>query len=149
MIYHRLYQRSEHVGDPRCPGAYGSLRPRRHAVVAQSNPTKPVRNRASCPAVTERWHARYATADGFLGRTVIVENRPAGAGQIGMDFVAKAAPDGYTLMVNSDAAFVVNPHLYSKLPYDSSPISSRSAGSVSPRRPWCCIPRRRPIRSRS
>ena len=36
-----------------------------------------------------------------------------------MDFVAKAAPDGYTLMVNSDAAFVVNPHLYSKLPYDS------------------------------
>jgi len=54
-----------------------------------------------------------------FGQTVIVENRPAGAGQIGMDFVAKAAPDGYTLMVNSDAAFVVNPHLYSKLPYDS------------------------------
>ena len=55
----------------------------------------------------------------FFGQTVIVENRPAGAGQIGMDFVAKSAPDGYTLMVNSDAAFVVNPHLYSKLPYDS------------------------------
>jgi tripartite-type tricarboxylate transporter receptor subunit TctC len=53
-----------------------------------------------------------------FGQTVIVENRPAGAGQIGMDFVAKSAPDGYTLMVNSDAAFVVNPHLYSKLPYD-------------------------------
>jgi tripartite-type tricarboxylate transporter receptor subunit TctC len=50
---------------------------------------------------------------------MIVENRPAGAGQIGMDFVAKSPPDGYTLMVNSDAAFVVNPHLYSKLPYDS------------------------------
>ena len=53
-----------------------------------------------------------------FGQTVIVENRPAGAGHIGMDFVAKSAPDGYTLMVNSDAAFVVNPHLYSKLSYD-------------------------------
>ena len=53
-----------------------------------------------------------------FGQTVIVENRPAGAGQIGIDFVAKSPPDGYTLLVNSDAAFVVNPHLYSKLPYD-------------------------------
>jgi tripartite-type tricarboxylate transporter receptor subunit TctC len=35
-----------------------------------------------------------------------------------MDFVAKAAPDGYTLVVAADASFVVNPHLYSKLSYD-------------------------------
>jgi tripartite-type tricarboxylate transporter receptor subunit TctC len=53
-----------------------------------------------------------------FGQTVFVENRPAGAGHIGMDFVAKSTPDGYTLIVNSDAAFVVNPHLYSKLSYD-------------------------------
>ena len=53
-----------------------------------------------------------------FGQTVIVENRPAGAGHLGMDFVAKSPPDGYMLMVNSDAAFVVNPHLYSKLSYD-------------------------------
>jgi tripartite-type tricarboxylate transporter receptor subunit TctC len=53
-----------------------------------------------------------------FGQTVIVENKPSGAGHIGMDFVAKSPPDGYTLMVNSDAAFVVNPHLYSKLSYD-------------------------------
>ena len=55
-----------------------------------------------------------------LGQQVIVENKPAGAGHIGMDFVAKAAPDGYTLVVAADASFVVDPHLYSKLPY--SPI---------------------------
>jgi len=53
-----------------------------------------------------------------LGQQVIVENRPAGAGHIGMEFVAKAAPDGYTLVVAADASFVVNPHLYSKLSYD-------------------------------
>src|SRR6476620_2349091 len=53
-----------------------------------------------------------------LGQQVIVENRPAGAGHIGMDFVAKASPDGYTLVVAADASFVVNPHLYSKLSYD-------------------------------
>jgi tripartite-type tricarboxylate transporter receptor subunit TctC len=53
-----------------------------------------------------------------LGQQVIVENRPAGAGHIGMDFVAKAAPDGHTLVVAADASFVVNPHLYSKLSYD-------------------------------
>ena len=49
---------------------------------------------------------------------MIVENRPAGAGHLGMDFVAKAPPDGYTLLVTADAAFVVNQHLYSKLSYD-------------------------------
>ena len=46
-----------------------------------------------------------------LGQQVIVENRPAGAGHIGMDFVAKASPDGYTLVVAADASFVVDPHL--------------------------------------
>jgi tripartite-type tricarboxylate transporter receptor subunit TctC len=49
---------------------------------------------------------------------VIVENRPAGAGHLGMEFVAKSAPDGYTLVVAADASFVVDPHLHSKLPYD-------------------------------
>ena len=52
------------------------------------------------------------------GQQVIVENRPAGAGHVGMDYVAKSAPDGYTLVVAADASFVVNPHLYTKLTYD-------------------------------
>jgi len=90
--------------------------------LAQTYPTKPVRIivPTSPGGITDTLARALAQrlTDSF-GQTVIVENRPAGAGQIGMDFVAKAAPDGYTLMVNSDAAFVVNPHLYSKLPYDS------------------------------
>jgi len=89
---------------------------------AQTYPSKPVRIivPTSPGGITDtlaRALAQRLTES--FGQTVIVENRPAGAGQIGMDFVAKSAPDGYTLMVNSDAAFVVNPHLYSRLPYDS------------------------------
>jgi len=52
------------------------------------------------------------------GHQVIVENKPSGAGHLGMDYVAKSPPDGYTLAVAADASFVVNPHLYSKLSYD-------------------------------
>ncbi len=44
---------------------------------------------------------------------------PAGTGQLGAEAVAKAAPDGYTLLVTADATFVTNPHFYSKLGYDA------------------------------
>ena len=126
MIYHRLY--------------HGVQPCRRYGIVyvllavllaasasapapssAQTYPTKPVRIivPTSPGGITDtlaRALAQRLTES--FGQPVIVENRPAGAGHLGMDFVAKSAPDGYTLMVNSDAAFVVNPHLYSKLPYD-------------------------------
>lgn len=53
-----------------------------------------------------------------LNQTVIVENR-AGAGTIlGAQYVAKAAPDGYTLLISSGTTFTVNPAVYDKLPYD-------------------------------
>jgi len=52
------------------------------------------------------------------GQPVIVENRP-GAGQIiGAEAVAKSAGDGYTFIVSDASTFVINPFLYSKLPYD-------------------------------
>jgi tripartite-type tricarboxylate transporter receptor subunit TctC len=52
------------------------------------------------------------------GQPVVVENRP-GANQLpALEHVAKAAPDGHTLMVAADGAFVMFPHLYSRLPYD-------------------------------
>jgi tripartite-type tricarboxylate transporter receptor subunit TctC len=53
-----------------------------------------------------------------LGQSVVVENRPGASGQIGAAAVAKAAPDGYTLMLDA-SSFAVNPTLYPKLPYDS------------------------------
>lgn len=50
--------------------------------------------------------------------TVIIENRPGGGGNIGVDAVAKAAPDGLTIGVSAVATQAINPWLFSKLPFD-------------------------------
>jgi tripartite-type tricarboxylate transporter receptor subunit TctC len=52
-----------------------------------------------------------------LGHQFVVENRPGAGGNIGMVFVAKSAPDGYTVLVAS-SSYVVNPSLYTKAGYD-------------------------------
>jgi tripartite-type tricarboxylate transporter receptor subunit TctC len=59
------------------------------------------------PKLTEAW-----------GQPVIIDNKPGAGGNIGMDAVAKAAPDGYTLVIGPNGNLVVNPHLYPNLPYD-------------------------------
>ena len=53
-----------------------------------------------------------------LGQPVIVENRPGAGGNIGADFVAKSAPDGYTLVIGAIATHAINPWLFASLPYD-------------------------------
>lgn len=54
-----------------------------------------------------------------LGQAIVIENRPGAGGQIGASAVAKAAPDGYTLMLDA-SSFAINPALYPKLPYDTA-----------------------------
>jgi len=54
-----------------------------------------------------------------LGQSLLVDNRPGGGATIGMDLVAKSAPDGYTLGV-ANISFGANPSLLSKLPYDAT-----------------------------
>jgi tripartite-type tricarboxylate transporter receptor subunit TctC len=54
----------------------------------------------------------------FLGQPVIVENKPGADTIIATEFVAKSAPDGYTLLVNAMGGFAVTPALHAKLPYD-------------------------------
>ena len=67
-----------------------------------------------------------------LGRQVVVENRPGAAGNIGHEFVAKSAPDGYTLLLSNSSAVVTNPHLYKHLAFDPlndfAPVSMIAKG---------------------
>jgi tripartite-type tricarboxylate transporter receptor subunit TctC len=88
---------------------------------AQSYPTKPIRFIVNfAPGGGTDLVAR-AMAPEFtrtLGQQVIVENRAGGNGNIGADVVAKAPPDGYTFLIATNAAIVINPHLYKKLSYD-------------------------------
>jgi tripartite-type tricarboxylate transporter receptor subunit TctC len=53
-----------------------------------------------------------------LGQQVVVDNRTGATGNIGTDLVAKASPDGYTLLMAFDATMVINPSAYKKLPFD-------------------------------
>jgi tripartite-type tricarboxylate transporter receptor subunit TctC len=53
-----------------------------------------------------------------LGRPVIIENKPGAGAIVATEYVAKAAPDGYTLLVGASGAITINPAVYAKLPYD-------------------------------
>ena len=53
-----------------------------------------------------------------LGQPIVIDNRPGASGMIGADQVAKAAPDGYTLLANA-SIHVINPSLYASPPYDA------------------------------
>jgi tripartite-type tricarboxylate transporter receptor subunit TctC len=53
----------------------------------------------------------------FIGQQVVVENRSGASGNIGMELAARAAPDGYTVVINT-LPFITNAFFYSKLPYD-------------------------------
>jgi tripartite-type tricarboxylate transporter receptor subunit TctC len=88
---------------------------------ASSYPTKPIRlivpfppggstdilGRALGQKLSEAW-----------GQQVVVDNRPGAGGSIGADLVAKAPPDGYTLLMGHIGTLAVNPALYPKLAYD-------------------------------
>ncbi len=88
---------------------------------AQSYPTKPIRivvpyaaggtsdilARQIGPKLTEAW-----------GQTVIVENKPGANGNVGADFVAKSAPDGYTLLLTDLGGLVISASVYPKLPFN-------------------------------
>jgi len=63
-----------------------------------------------------------------MGQSFVIENRSGAGGTIGSAVVAQSTPDGYTLLIQTAASHVSNPHLYSKLPYDAL----RDFAGVSP-----------------
>src|SRR6185369_5655655 len=82
---------------------------------AQNWPVKPVRlvvNAAAGGSTDVIARSMSTPLAETLGQTIVVDNRVGASGNIGLESVAKAAPDGYTLLHASDAAILVNPHLY-------------------------------------
>ena len=93
------------------------------AIVAQAEiyPSKPIRvvvpyPPGGTPDILIRELGPKLTA--ALGQQIIVENRPGAGGNIGAEVVAKAAPDGYTLVMGTTATHSINQSLYKKLAYD-------------------------------
>lgn len=88
---------------------------------AQNYPARPVKVvvasvAGSAPDVLARLIAEKLGA--ALGQPVIVDNKPGAGGVVGIDAVAKAAPDGYTLAIGHDGTMAINTIVYKSLPYD-------------------------------
>ena len=97
---------------------------------AQSFPTKPIRIVAPFPAASVADVLARPIAQKMAetwGQPVIVDNRTGAAGNVGSELVAKAPPDGYTLLLGTIGTNAINDALYSKMPYnvrtDFAPIS--------------------------
>lgn len=87
---------------------------------AQTYPTKPVRivnpfSPGGSLDLVARALAKHMSSE--LGQSVIVDNRPGAGGSIGIELVAKAPPDGYTLLI-IQSSITINPSLQPKVPYD-------------------------------
>jgi tripartite-type tricarboxylate transporter receptor subunit TctC len=100
-----------------------------HAVAQQTYPDHPIRILVGFPAGGPPDLVARLLAEKFSaawGKSVVVENATGGGGNIAVDRTAKATPDGYTLLMASNA-IVINPSLYEKLPFDAmkdlAPIS--------------------------
>jgi len=88
---------------------------------AQPYPNKPLRIIAPFPPGGVADVLARAIQPGLqeaLGQQVIIENKPGAGGNIGADLVAKADPDGYTLLLASAGILTINQFLYSKMPFD-------------------------------
>jgi tripartite-type tricarboxylate transporter receptor subunit TctC len=91
------------------------------AVCAQSFPVKPVRLIITYPTgggsdFTARPIAQKLSEQ--WGQPVVVESRPGGSAMIGTDFVARSAPDGYTILLSASSEMSMNVVLFRKMPYD-------------------------------
>ncbi len=90
--------------------------------LAQTYPSKPIRIVVPYPAgggidimsrlIAQRLAQRFS-------QSVVVENKPGAGTIVAAESVARAAPDGHTLLITTDATITINPYLYAKLPYDA------------------------------
>ncbi|WP_119153576.1 Bug family tripartite tricarboxylate transporter substrate binding protein [Caldimonas tepidiphila] len=89
---------------------------------AQAWPAKPIRLVVPFPpgggtdTIARETSQKVAAATGW---TFVIENRPGAGGNLGVDTVAKAPADGYTIVLGQTSNLAINPTLYAKIPYDS------------------------------
>lgn len=107
------------------------------AASAQSYPSRPIRLVVGYPPggavdLIARLCAQVLSAR--LGQPVVIENKPGSGGNLASDTVAKAAPDGYTLLHGTDNVFMSNPHIYKRMPFDPfkdlAPVSSLTSNQL-------------------
>jgi len=101
-------------------------------------PTKPIRLVVTSPPGGSQDFLARLLAQGLapaLGQPVLVDNRTGASGIIGIDFVAKAAPDGYTLLLGGGGPMTIVPALQAKVPFDPvrdfAPITLVAGGSFA------------------
>jgi tripartite-type tricarboxylate transporter receptor subunit TctC len=91
------------------------------AALAQTYPSRPIKVIVPFPAgggtdiIAREVANKVATQQGW---TLVVDNKPGSGGNLGVDAAAKAAPDGYTIVLGQTSNLAINPTLYTKLPYD-------------------------------
>src|SRR5882757_2107767 len=88
---------------------------------AQDYPSRPIRLLVGYPPGGATNIIARLCAQGLserLGKPVVVENRPGSGGNLAGEAVARAAPDGHTLLHGADNMFMINPHVYAKMSYD-------------------------------
>jgi tripartite-type tricarboxylate transporter receptor subunit TctC len=88
---------------------------------AETYPTRPVRLYVAFPPggaadIVARLLAQSLAPR--LGQPVVVENKPGSGGNIAGELIARATPDGYSLLVGPDNLFTINPHLFGKMSFD-------------------------------
>ncbi len=92
------------------------------AALAQSWPAKPIRivvpfrPGGGTDIIARETSQKVAAATGW---TFVIDNRPGAGGNLGVDAVAKAPADGYTIVIGQTSNLAINPTLYAKMPYDS------------------------------
>jgi tripartite-type tricarboxylate transporter receptor subunit TctC len=105
--------------------------------IADNYPSRPIRCIVPWPAggvadvVTRRVAVRM---EPLLGQSIVIENKAGASGMIGADFVAKAPPDGYTILRGDLVTHAIDPYLFKAIPYDPikdfQPISRHGRGPM-------------------
>ena len=121
------------------------------SLAQQPYPSRPIKVLVTIPPggapdIAARLLAQKMTES--MGQPVLVENRTGANGNVAADILAKAPPDGYTLMVAADSLLTINPHVYAKMSFDPLkdllPVASIASNqfflSVNPSLPVKTVP---------